>query len=266
MPLSEEKRREMTMLEPQAEAPAETGEIDTLARKLAAAYVDRVEQYMALRGLSLQEAAAKAQEATLLSRISAISKVPLEEVTWAELGELNTWGPEMALHRGQEVKQAALESVRSGDCAAAYLAGREPRLWLRAVFLAIRKELTDGWQSRNGIEQQLIDMAAQAQLGVFYWQQQALDAICLGNAAEAAAMVDRYVRMFTRLLRSLCDLRKAPLAVVVQNLNGQVNVAGQQVNTHNGDGHTQGMRRRSAGKAGACTCPVDRVVSIGECR
>jgi hypothetical protein len=251
----------MTTLATQGETLPESGDVEMLARKLAAAYAERVEQYMALRGLSPQEAAAKAEEPVPLSRISAIGKVPLEEVTWAELGELNTCGPEMALRRWGEVKEAALEAVRSGDCAAAYLVGNDPRMWQRALFLAIRQELADGWQPRNGIERQLIDMMAQAQVAVFYWQQQALDANSLAEAAEAAAMVDRFHRIFVRNLRALCDLRKAPLAVVVQNLGGQVNLGQQQLNTQNGNGHG----RRSVRKPpGACTCPADRRSLVGE--
>jgi hypothetical protein len=42
-------------------------------------------------------------------------------------------------------------------------------------------------------------------------------------------MVDRFNKMFLRTLRALCNLRKVPLAVVVQNA-GQVNVGGQQIN------------------------------------
>jgi hypothetical protein len=43
---------------------------------------------------------------------------------------------------------------------------------------------------------------------------------------QAAAMVDRFNRVFLRTLQALCGLRKVPPAVVVQNA-GQVNVGGQ---------------------------------------
>src|SRR5262249_2722931 len=46
---------------------------------------------------------------------------------------------------------------------------------------------------------------------------------------QAAAMVERFNRIFLRILRALRDLRRYALAVIVQNA-GQVNVAGQQVN------------------------------------
>jgi hypothetical protein len=47
--------------------------------------------------------------------------------------------------------------------------------------------------------------------------------------ALASAMVERFHRMFLRTLRAMQELRRHPLAVVVQNA-GQVNVGGQQVN------------------------------------
>jgi hypothetical protein len=63
--------------------------------------------------------------------------------------------------------------------------------------------------------------------------------------------VDRFNKMFLRLLRGLCDLRKVPTSLVVQNV-GPVNV-GPQVNLNgtgtNGVGSTArrggGRRRRS---------------------
>jgi hypothetical protein len=46
---------------------------------------------------------------------------------------------------------------------------------------------------------------------------------------QAAAMVDRFNRIFLRTLRALCDMRRQTKPVIVRN-GGQVNVAQQQVN------------------------------------
>src|SRR5262249_31929384 len=46
---------------------------------------------------------------------------------------------------------------------------------------------------------------------------------------QAAGMMERVQRMFLRALRALTELRRRPLAVVVQGA-GQVNIAHQQVN------------------------------------
>jgi hypothetical protein len=48
-------------------------------------------------------------------------------------------------------------------------------------------------------------------------------------AGQAGARVERF-KTFARALRALWDLRKAPLAVLVKNVGGQVNVGEQQVN------------------------------------
>jgi hypothetical protein len=124
--------------------------------------------------------------------------------------------------------------------------------WQRARFLALREELAREWQPRNGVERQLIDQMAQAQTHMFFWQErlmvrasveplhEKLDMEERGSwnpprvsehqaLEQAAAIVDRFNRMFLRTLRALCNLRKVPLAVVVQNA-GQVKVGGQQVN------------------------------------
>jgi len=50
---------------------------------------------------------------------------------------------------------------------------------------------------------------------------------------QAAAMMDRFNKMFLRSLRALSDLRRHNRPVVVQNA-GQVNVGGQQVNVSSG--------------------------------
>jgi hypothetical protein len=49
------------------------------------------------------------------------------------------------------------------------------------------------------------------------------------STEQAAAMVERFHRMYLRSFRALRDLRRYAPSVVVQNA-GQVNVGGQQVN------------------------------------
>jgi hypothetical protein len=182
-------------------------------------------------GLSTQEAVAKAEEPCSLSRLWRIQDCPPEELTWADLGDLVGKTGERALDLWEDVKQAAVEALRCGHWAAAVLEGHDSRPWRRALFLAIREELAEGWRPRNGVERQLIDVMAQAQADMFYWQER-LSASCgVDDAVEPAAMVDRFHRMFLRTLRELCSLRKVPLAVVVQNAE-QVNVGGQQVNVN----------------------------------
>jgi hypothetical protein len=70
-------------------------------------------------------------------------------------------------------------------------------------------------------------MLAQAQAAMYQWMQRESQSPFPDD--QVAEMVERFHKMFVRTLRSLSNLRKVPLAVVVQNV-GQVNVAGQQVN------------------------------------
>jgi hypothetical protein len=221
----------MNEMATRGDAAPETPDVETMARQLANAYRERVQRIQYELGLSPQEAVAKAEEPCPLSRALAVVDKPPEDITWGDLEELSGWGSGRALERYHEIQQTALEALRSGERAAAVLDGREPRPWQRGEFHAIRHELAEGWQPRNGLERQLIDMLAQAQAGSYYWLGQSFawaDLAC-PQAAEALEMAARFNKMFMRTLRTLANLRKVPLAVVVQNA-GQVNVGQQQVN------------------------------------
>ncbi|MBY0460605.1 MAG: hypothetical protein K2V38_25085, partial [Gemmataceae bacterium] len=124
--------------------------------------------------------------------------------------------------------------------------------WHRARFLALREELSAEWGPRNGIERQLLDTMAQAQAGYLIWLHRLTAYTSLESCThdrrvqdegrwqpprqsdadateQAAAMMDRFNRIFLRTLRALCDLRRHSTPVIVQK-GGQMNVAHQQVN------------------------------------
>jgi hypothetical protein len=189
-----------------------------------------------------------------------------EELTWADLQEILGQTGERAADRWEEVKQAALEELRSGHWAGGVLEGDDPRPYRLARFLAIRAELTEGWQPRNGVERQLIDLMAQAQSAMFFWQEHLYARACVEGyepADLAGAMVERFHKMYVRTLRALQDLRRYAPVVVVQNAE-QVNVGQQQLNMRNGNEPTREKRRHGRGKSGACTCLADRRTLIGE--
>jgi hypothetical protein len=207
-----------------------------LARELAAACRSQLNRYRHEQGLSAEEAAAKAEEPCSLPRLWKLQDLDPQELTWENLQEMVGRTGTRAADRWEVIQQAAREMLRSGHWAAGMLEGRESRPWDRAMFLAIREDLAEGWQPRNGIERQLIDQMAQAQTGLNFWlkRHSEIAAVEGDEAAEPSlAMADRYHRIFLRTARALCSLRKAPLAVVVQNA-GQVNVGGQQVNVAGG--------------------------------
>jgi hypothetical protein len=218
-------------VQPEKASP-QVREVRTLASKLATAFRHRVERYKHQLGLAPQEAVAKAEGPCTLSETLRILHCPPDELTWEDVQGLVGKTGERAANRWEEVRQAAREAVRSGDWAAAVGEGKDSRPWLRALFLALREELGDGWQPRNGVERQLLDQMAQAQTASYFWQERLAllnGSIDASGAAELAEMVDRFNGMFVRLLRALRDLRRFAPTVVVQNA-GQVNVGSQQVN------------------------------------
>jgi hypothetical protein len=180
-----------------------------LAGQLAAAYEARVNHYKFNEGLSATEAVAKADERCSLSRLFEILDRPPERVTWEDVRQLVGESGTRAADCWQEIMRAAHEELRSGQWAGGALMDRHAVPYQLARFLAIREELTEGWQPRNGVERQLIDQMAQAQSAAYFWLQQLTDHSGLGAPFEQlGAMVDRFNRVFLRLLRALQDLRR----------------------------------------------------------
>jgi hypothetical protein len=153
---------------------------------------------------------------------------------------------------GEQIKKAALDEVRTGHRAAKATDTNNDGSWQRAQFLALREELSAEWRPRNGLERQLLDTMAQAQTGYLTWLQNLTIRTNLESCTNdrrlkeegkwepprqsdadalehAAAMMDRFNRIFLRTLRALCDLRRQSNPVIVQN-GGQMNVAQQQIN------------------------------------
>jgi len=186
----------------------------------------------------------------LAEREERALECPPPEVSWPDLESLLERDPQKYLQRWEEIKQAAREELLSGHraCQPVEMHGSTP--WQRARFLALRSELADGWQPRNGVERQLIDTMAQAQTAVEYWlealmvkaaREARMEQAALRNEGrrepppvtgfqaveQAGAMVDRFNRMFLRTLRAFQDLRRRAPAVIVQNV-GQVTIGEQQ--------------------------------------
>jgi hypothetical protein len=234
------------------EALPEAPEAETLARELTAAYRAYVEHYRRVYKTTGTEAMAHADEPGSPAYEEMLLQRPADEVSWHDLQYVAERDPERMTQGWEKIKQVALHEVQCGHRAAIVLEGAVTQPWKRALFLALRKEISSGWQPRNGVERQLIDTMAQAQAAVLFWQERLFlwattdpvnekkedreragwlpPRVSASEAVDqAAAMVDRFNRMFLRTLRAFCNLRKVPLAVVVQNA-GQVNVGQQQVN------------------------------------
>jgi hypothetical protein len=184
-----------------------------------------------------------------------LAEAPARLVSWTDVTALVEQHPERVFALWARIKQEAREELAGGHRAALALRdGSEP--WERAQFLAIRDAFVEEWRPRGGIELALIDQMATAHSEYLGWlerlhverQNRAIGPNILErNAAsydpprvsaaeaveEAAAMAERFQRLFVRAVRTLRDLRRFTPSVVVQNA-GQVNVAHQQVNTTGG--------------------------------
>jgi hypothetical protein len=189
------------------EAPPGAGEVHWLACQLVDAFQNRVNRFKHEQGLSTPEAVAKAENPCAGPRALTIMLRAPEQVTWGELEEI---GPERAARLFGEIKQAARDELRDGCRAGGALMGPDAVPYQLARFLAIRAELADGWQPRNGVERQIIDQMAQAQAWSYHWQEQLAHHSITGLdlIEQLGAMVDRFNRVFLRLLRALQDLRR----------------------------------------------------------
>jgi hypothetical protein len=136
---------------------------------MAQAVLGLVESYKEVYGLSRQEAVAKVNEPAWPEDDDKVLRGPPDEVSWAGLHNLIGRDPDRALARWEEVKQAARDEVRSGHRGAKVVERSGGTPWQMAQFLALRQDLLDGWQPRDGIERQLLETMAQAQTAVEYW-------------------------------------------------------------------------------------------------
>jgi hypothetical protein len=223
------------------------GESTALARKLAEARRQLVEEYERFHGLSREQAITRVRENETVEAAQEILAQPLEATSWHSLDQLAAVDPELALERWHAIVDEAVEEVESGHRAAVALEAGGTQCHQRAQFLAGREHLARDWKPRNGLERSLIDALALSQHMKLFWLQRmiALDTLELTEeissqlklpcvttfqaVEQAAGMVDRFDRMFMRALRQLRDLRRYMPTVVVQHAE-QINVGEQQLN------------------------------------
>jgi hypothetical protein len=218
-------------------------EAGALARELAAAFRGIIAGYVEHCRLTPAEATERALEDLPACREPTLDG-PADQVTFWGLAQHD---PDPAAQRWEQVQQEALAELQSGHSAAKAMEGADTSAWQRAQFLALRRELGDGWEPRSGVERQLLDVLAQAQASWLHWMNTLTMWTTLESATgkrlreeygcwqaprvrdaealePAAAMAERFNRIFLRTLRALRDLRRHAAPVVVQKA-GQVNVA-----------------------------------------
>ncbi len=235
-----------------AKLPSPPSEAGPLACEMAAAHRRMVDFQRQQCRLSPQDALARTDEPPDPAYEHRLTTCEPSQLTWVDLHALTERDPNLAVQRWAEIRQSALDELRSGHRAAKATEPTAFRPWDRARFLAIREELAREWQPRNGIERTLIDAMAQAYSAFLFWLEQltlysslqpANDSeavkdrgtwnpptVTVSQAIEqAAAMADRFNRIFMRTLRALRDLRRYSQTVVIRRAK-QVNVGHQQVN------------------------------------
>jgi hypothetical protein len=218
---------------------------------LARAYTELVEGYKRYFKLSHQEAMTKAEESTP-EYIEAIRSRSPEDISWSDLETLCAQQPDVGLKHFEEMKKAALEECLTGFRAARLLEGAGSTPWKRALFAVMYTELVEAWQPRSGVERQLIETMAIAQAQMYFWVERLSERASHNAECEkrdirergiwnpprasdkesqdqAAAMAERFNKVYLRTMRSLRDLRRSLPPIVVQNAS-QVNVGGQHVN------------------------------------
>jgi len=222
-------------------------EVGSLAREMGRAYRERVEHLR--KEMSVEKADAWAGDGG--AQLAALEQTPPDQLDWWVLGRAAELDAERARAAWERTLAAARDELVGGHRAArAVQATGSP--WERAQFLAILESFERDWQPRGGIEGTLVETLAQAYTAQLGWlarltvlsnteaQRQDREIEERGRWApptledaaaidQAAAMVDRFNRLFMRTLRSLRDLRRYGASVVVQNV-GQFNLGQAQVN------------------------------------
>ena len=230
-------------------ATADAAEVGSLVRELADAYRNRVEWYRREYGEQWAEAFAEGEARSVDFKRRAATAPP-DQVSYSSLSDLTAIDPQAAQDAWQRVKQAARDELTAGHRTAEAVEFVN-NAWQRAQFLAIRSMFIEQWQPVNGGEQLLVDMLAQTYHQYLAWmsmltmytegeairqekhavdrQYEAPRVTTLDAQEQAAAMVDRFNRLFLRTLRSLRDLRRYGQQITI-NSPTQVNIGGQQVN------------------------------------
>jgi hypothetical protein len=222
----------------------------TLAAEMAKAFGRMLNLYQEHVALSREDAAARLAEIKVADAEGNLANPP-DQISWVDLHFLSQADSGRGKACWETIQRAALEELRIGHRAAQAVETINDGPWQRAQFLAIREDLSAEWQPRNGIERQLLDTMAQAQVALFHWTVQ-LTAYCSLETVsgqrqhreegrwqaprqsdadamrQAAEMIDRFNRIFLRTLRALRDLRRYDPTVIVKK-GGQLNVAEQQV-------------------------------------
>ncbi len=224
------------------------GEMNELARELAATFGEKLNTYCQHAKVTAEEAAKRiAHDAA--KHIDRILNEPPEAVNWLDLYALGETDPSLALECWEKIKEAAHNEIRIGYRAARVVEDAGDPLE-RARFLAVRAELTAAWQPRNAVEKQLVDQLAQWQVLLWRWQEamtawsnvaaadlrqakkgESYETMRLTEAEaleRAMKKVEQLHGLYLRTLKALQDQRRLRPSGVVRQAE-QVNVGPVQI-------------------------------------
>ncbi len=227
-----------------------TLEARAIGREMAQSRQDRLDYLQDEYQLNEKEAKAEALELARMQTTNQLLELPLQSLSWNDLDQLAEEDSALALATWDRIKAQVHEDFRNGVRAGRALEAHGSSPIETAEFQLLRDELAGQHQRRSGIEQTLVDMLAQTYTSYLRWlerltnytdlEQKPEDAREEGRWVaprierakaidEAAAMVDRFHRMYVRTLRALRDQRRYSPTLIVQHAQ-QVNLAEQQCN------------------------------------
>ena len=210
-------------------------------------YQRKVASYQDGYGITQQEAAAEVEKCHTAPHVEQrVLDCPANQVSWTHLYMLRKRDPDLALQRWEEIMQAARDELRDGHRGAKAFETDVSTPLDRARILVVREAICEDLKPQNGTERILIDAITQAHLAYYFWIERSMLFATLDSSAEnstgkktgtmntprvtdfqsvdqAAAMADRFNKMFVRSLRAFVDLRRHAPTVIVENAN-QVNV------------------------------------------
>jgi hypothetical protein len=225
-------------------------EARAIGREMAQSRQDMTDYLQTEYHLDDEEARAKTLELARAETTAQLMERPPKNLSWFDLDQLAEQDTALAIQAWDDIKAEVREEHQNGHQAARALEAFDASPRERAEFLVLREEFSEQHRPRNGIERSLVDMLAQTHTSYLFWLERLTAYTHLEPKAQAvkdegrwspprvehskavddaAGMVDRFHRMFTRTLKSLRDQRRYSPTLIVQHAQ-QVNLAEQQCN------------------------------------
>ncbi len=250
-------------------------ELEMLSDEIGAAMMRSVGYQTRELKLSQAEIVERFEYPTSQASIQILKEKPARDITYSDIHTIARVDPVAAAEAYMGIKEIVRRHINGGHEAGDASGAKTP--WERAKFLLIWESFLDEWKPSGGIEYALIDMLAQSYVGYLRWMKFTYDVseyatsmipnkAALGKTWEAprlthqemldhaAAMMDRFNRMFLRVLRQMRDLRRYSAPVTINNPQ-QVNIANEGGNQTNSNLQKKVARKKKAKKQSGAKHP-----------